>query len=80
MMHPKIYKFWEETCAVGQTNVDDSLLYYIVSSPRGDISSMVGNWKLVAKELNGEIIEYYYGDKTYSEKDMLRLIKLKAFL
>ena len=79
-MQPDIKKFWEETAVVCKSSVDDSLLFYVVGSPKGDISSVVGRWVTIAKELNGEVIEYYYDNKTYSEKDMLRIIKLKAFL
>lgn len=70
-MHAKIRKFWEEIGDVLVMNMSDSELFYVAPSTSGMI---------IATEINGEIIEYYYKDKAFSEKDMLRLIKLKAFL
>ena len=79
MMHSEISKFWSQMGAVGVTHLNDSECYYLVG-PKGDITSNVGRWITVAREFNGEIIEYYFQNKTISEKDMLRIIKLKAFI
>jgi hypothetical protein len=79
-MHAKIRKFWEEIGDVLVLNMSDSELFYVATSTSGQIISSNGKFMIIAKEINGEIIEYYYKDKAFSEKDMLRIIKLKAFL
>jgi len=79
-MHPKISKFWEEIGNVLVMNISDSELFYVAPSATGQIVSSNGYFIVIAEEINGEVIKYYYQDKPFSEKDMLRIIKLKAFL
>lgn len=90
-MHKTISRFWGQLGDISIMNVSDSELYYLVASVTGKIitgsSNLIitggsgsSNFMTIARELNGQIIEYYYQNKAFSEKDMLRIIKLKAFL
>jgi len=76
-MHPDIQKFWEK---LGKIDFDlletpVSVFYWYV------IYTETKNYTYVAsKPLNTEIVKYYFRGNSFDETEMLRIIKLKAFL
>jgi hypothetical protein len=73
-IHPEIKKFWEEA---GHTVVGPSLIdsweIHISTDP-------TGVWPLYRIEIICHGDRYRYNGQWYSEEEMLRIIKLKAFL
>jgi hypothetical protein len=72
-MHIEIKKFYEsqrDTMAVEQ---DDSGRFYFQSLKRSGMGFIVA-------EIIDDEIKYCHKGKLYSEEEMLRIIKLKAFL
>jgi hypothetical protein len=81
MMHAKIRKFWEEIGDVLVMNISDSELFYVAPSTSGQIVSSNGYFIVIAdKPSNTEIVKYYFRGNSFDETEMLRIIKLKAFL
>jgi hypothetical protein len=82
-MHPDIIKFWEKLGKMGanpdilEITETVSRLYWFVYYP--EFSEY--KYEYVAwKQSDEETISYYFLGSSYNEAEMLRLIKLKAFL
>jgi len=80
-MHPEIIKFWK--------NYDSKLILKEYTSNLGgkyyDLYEITVGWQprwkmCIAFTRIGEDIIYNYDGKQYSEKDMLRLINMLAFV
>lgn len=75
-MHPEIKNFWESTGCTVEEVPDDNY-------PNGKVFCKIDSdtytMSIVARyNVAGEFIYIFYGPKT--EKEMLRIVKLKAFL
>jgi hypothetical protein len=82
-MHPDIQKFWEEIGEVDLT-LSAPIVYWVVQM-RHD--GKLFQQFVIAEEWNGgpqdgpeQPTKYRYDEEWYSEEEMLRLIKIKAFL
>jgi hypothetical protein len=74
-MHPDIKKFWEDIGTV-EISMDAYLNYdcwYV------KIENILPH-QIIARRWRHNPIQYFFGDKEYTEQQMLRMIKLKAFL
>jgi hypothetical protein len=79
-MHPEIEKFWEEIGEIDFT-LSAPIQHYVVE-PKG-----LDNYIVIAEVWNGgsqdgpkQPTKYFYKNTTYTEIEMLRLIRQKAFL
>lgn len=86
MMHPEIKKFWEQ---LGHTLMGYSLpnieIWAIVSDPEyynqgGPPPPLDEDIVFFLSKKNPIMKPYIFEYKSYSEEEMLRMIKLKAFL
>jgi len=75
-MHPEIKKFWEN---VGVVNCIDEPTDHITNVPYYYVNIGIRSLTIAAKWY-GDGLFYHLNDKWYSEEDMLRMVKLKAFL
>jgi hypothetical protein len=74
-MHPDIQQFWKETYdTIYLTEFDDIVYWYVIRNLAASPT--------IAKCIRGsdKPVVYYFDDQEYTEEQMLRLIKLKAFL
>lgn len=76
MLHPEIRKFWEK---YGVVNCIDEPTSHVTNIPYYYISKRDGSTETIAAPY-GSRLAYFFGDKSFYEEDMLRVIKLKAFV
>lgn len=76
MLHPEIKKFWEK---YGIVNCIDEPTSHIKNVPFYYISKKSGGTETIAIPVGNELA-YFFGGKCFYEEDMLRVIKLKAFI
>jgi hypothetical protein len=80
-MHPEIKKFWEKIGVVDFTS-STPIQYWIVRNPTAKLAWIIiaEVWKGDAKHGATRPTKYYYENISYTESQMLTLVKLKAFL
>lgn len=71
-MHPEIKKFWEEIGEVDLT-LSAPIVYYVVQR-KSDLQY------ITIAEITDDSATYYYNDSSYTEDEMLRIIRMDAFL
>lgn len=70
-LHPDIINFWR---AIGSIHLSGTMIGLWICKPRN------GDWVAVALEHDPDPIDYYFQGESYSEQEMLRIIKMKAFI
>lgn len=77
-MHPEIKKFWEQIGKVDFTLIAPNG-YYVVEV-EGLKYVFAKDWVGSPQDGPEQPTKYFYKGITYSEKEMLKIISLKAFL
>lgn len=83
-MNPLIKKFWENKAPVGyyKSDINKMELWFLCSD--SDYYNRDGppppKLKDVIYMRRSQVTAYYFENKIYSEEDMLKIIKMKAFI
>lgn len=76
-LHPGIRKFWEK---YGVINCIDEPTSHVTNTPYYYISKRDGSTETIAAPFDDNKLAYYFDGRWYYEEDVLRLIKLSAFI
>lgn len=77
MIHSEIKAFWDSKNRVAGPFGDRGPIYYVwyLKEDRDPFAKIIAHeWK------DGSKIEYIFLDNTYTESEMLRIVRLKVFL
>lgn len=80
-LHPDVVEFWKPKVISSYRFYDKSYkFWYYFSNPKDYFDFWPGFEDLICEHHRNKEMVYFYDGKSYSEKDMLRMIKLKSFL
>lgn len=79
-MHPEIKKFWESSGYKIVSYQDPRKVWEAVRSYYQNNDFLVYERFVVACHIQLNTISYRFNDQSYSEKEMLSMVKMKAFL
>ena len=73
MINQDIFDFWNANHVIQANHIGKYTHYYVVKNGVRTVFARISN-------SDNNTIEYYYDDNLYEEEQMLRIIKLKAFI